>query len=128
MATQNLSQYDPGCCLGCVTANFYLAGEVRLGRKMHGPALTLKIPIEEEEVSIDMAVVIPTKLPIPRTVQWPHPKTKWLSKEKREEVKQAGIIFVAKHPYYWYISYSNCEKELISGIDQVKAIVFLQIN
>ena len=112
-------------CKNANSANFDLAGEVQLGRKVHGPALTLRIPIEKEEVSLDMAVVISTQLPIPSSVQWPRRDAKWPSEEKCEAVKRAGIIFVAKHPYYWYMSFSNCEKELISKIDQVIYVVFL---
>ena len=90
---------------------------------MHGPALTLRIPTNDksskEEISVDLAVAVPTKLPIPAQNNWPRQGKQWPQQSKREAVRQAGIILVARKPYYWQVSYANCEKELIKNIDKV---------
>ena len=96
-----------------------------MARKAHGPALTIKIPTEDPtmpEISVDFAVTIPTKLPVPNSSNWPRPNKTWPSREKIAAINRAGIVFVARKPYYWLASYSACEKELIDKIDKVNKI------
>jgi hypothetical protein len=91
---------------------------VRLGRKVYGPALTLKIPCQIgalTEISVDFAPVLPTHSPF--SSNWPR-SSQWPPSHKAQACKQCGYNDTAKKPFYWLSSYAECENILMDGIDE----------
>jgi len=49
-------------------------------------------------------------------MQWP--RQDWPSKELCRDVKQKGVMLVAKQNFFWMISFVECEKELCKRADE----------
>ena len=102
----------------CYTLAFQ--GELRLGRKVHGPALTVRIPYEDdgiEEITIDFAPTIPNLGTLEEEAVWPPRNIRWPSREKIQQLNSIQLRGIAKKPFDWLTSYSKCEEVLMEDID-----------
>ena len=92
-----------------------------MGRKVHGPALTLRIPYNKdgiEEISVDFAPTIPNIAKIQGYSKWPPAHVQWPSKSKIAELMQVPLNGIAKEPFVWLLSFARCEQVLMEEIDK----------